>query len=439
MGDPAMHSESLQQARTVALDIEEKYKRTRALQRPIQHLSELLLDMNEITEFVQLYWQVMETTYRILHGPTFWARYRTFWDEPSKASEAFIAIVLLIVATVRCMNLRKPTTYCGLSSLNRDEAMRSISVCEDWLLRQSRKNLSIELVQIRVLLLVAKRANSVHVKRSWEEASSVLNIALGIGLHQDPLLLEAPRGRCVHFPGSRTSGYEKEMRRRLWATISELELQAAFDRGISSSANALSAHCVVPSNVGDEDLTSDSEHLAPPKPSDMYTSGSFLSLSARSFRLRAAMNRAINDSMIQMSYDEVLHYHNRTSEELDALPKWVDDQRRNESGISASSPPTLPAFLLDIQLRQYLLLLHLPFAQQADSNLRYSYSRMVCLNTANTIIEHHSKLAKSGNYSLIISRDDVFRSSLAMCHNLISWKAVHGELLAIVNTCGFNF
>src|ERR1700712_5745229 len=193
MGDPIMHSQSLQRARTVALDFEGKHKKKRALRRPVQHLSELVHDMDEIAEFVQLYWEVMEKTYRVLHGPTFWAKYRSFWEDPSNCSEAFIAIILLVVASVRCMSLKRSTSYRGLSSVNRDEAMRSISACEGWLLRQSRKNLPIELVQIRVLLNIAKRANSIHMKRAWEESSSLLNFALGIGLHQDPLLLEQPR------------------------------------------------------------------------------------------------------------------------------------------------------------------------------------------------------------------------------------------------------
>jgi hypothetical protein len=433
MGDPSMHSQTLHRARTVALELEEKHKKSRTLYGPVEHLSELLQHMNDISEFVHLYWEVMESTYRVLHGPTFWARYRSFWEDPSNTSEAFIAIVLLVVASVRCISLKRPTSYRGVSSANRDEAMRSITACENWLLRQKRRNMTIELVQVRVLLYIAKRANLVHVKRSWEEASSLLNFAIGIGLHQDPLLLEQPRGRCMHVPGPRTSGLEKEMRKRIWATISELELQAAFERGISSSSNALFSHCGVPSNLDDETWKEDTEQLAPSKPSAFYTSTSFLSLSARSFALRVAMNRAINDPMVQMSYDEALHYHNRTAEELDALPRWVDIHRRSEMGVSRPSPSKLPAFLLDIQLRQYLLLLHLPFAQQADSNLRYSYSRMVCLNTANTIIEHHSKLAANGNYRLMISRDDVFRSALAMCHNLISWKAVQGKFFCNSN------
>jgi hypothetical protein len=142
------------------------------------------------------------------------------------------------------------------------------------------------------------------------------------------------------------------------------------------------------------------------------------------------MNQVINQPRSKLSYDEMLHYHNRTMEELDAMPAWVDVERRTNSITSTSA---VPALLLDVQLRQYLLLLHLPFAQQADINERYRYSKMVCLNAANIILNHHFKLAASDNRTLNHLRDDVFRAALAMCHSIIFWNAAQGQLLIRAN------
>jgi hypothetical protein len=427
MGDPTMRSQTLYRVRTMAKELKERHKKEKKLatSRPIQNLSELLLDKNEMTQLIQFYWNVMESTYRVLHGPTFWSKYRIFCEQPSNTSEDFIAILLLIVACTRCIYTKQQTSYRGLTSVNRDEAITSILACEDWISRQSRKYTSIELVQIRVLLYIAKRMNSYHAKRSWEEAASLLNFALGIGLHRDPMLLEKAIGACSNSDIKKmTSAHEKEMRRRIWATIIELELQAAFDRGFPSSINSLSADCGTPSNIGDEELEEISKQLPFSKTPEFYTANSFLRISSRSFALRSEMNRIINDPKIHLSYDGLLHYHSRTMEELEKMPRWVDTHRRNDN---ASSVSALPALLLDIQLRQYLLLLHLPYAQHADSKSRYSYSRMVCLNAANTILEHHSKLVASGNFTLNLLRHDVFRSALAMCHSVILWKSVQSK------------
>jgi hypothetical protein len=428
MGDPTMRSESLYRVRAVTTELEEKYEKKKALSPSIrvQSMSELLGDRIELFEFIQLYWDVMENTYRVLHGPTFWKNYQAFCEEPSTASEAFIAILLLIVASVRCLGLRKRTLYRGIRSVDREEAMISIKACENWISKQSRDQSSIELVQIRVLLYIAKRANSIHKRTSWEEATSLKHYSLNLGLHRDAKLLEKVLGGCDAVPIQRTSALEKEMRRRLWTTIKELELQAAFDAGFPSSLASLPADCGIPSNINDEDLDESSTQQPPSKSPDIYTANSFVSISSRSFTLRSVINRIINESRMQSSYDQLLQYHDKVIAELGAMPAWVDSHRQN---ITALSPAAIPALLLDIQLRQYLLLIHLPFAQLADANARYVYSRMICLNAANLILEYHCKLAASGYHSLIFLRGDIFRAGLAMCHSIISWNSIKGKCL----------
>lgn len=421
-----MRSQSLHRMRSIAIELKANYKAMKVLATsiPYQRLSELLQDRDELAHFVQLYWDVMENTHRVLHGPTFWQKYQVFCEQPSNTDEAFVAILLLMVASVRCMYSKRPTSYRGLSSVEREMSVTSITACELWLFRQSRKHSSIELVQIRILLYIAKRANSFHKKRSWEEAVSLKSFGLRIGLHRDPKLLEKALGGCHVVQNPLTSELEKEMRRRLWATITEIELQAAFDAGFPSALSSLRTDCGVTSNINDEDIQETSTPLPSVESLDFYTSSSFLCISSHSFMLRSVMNQLINDTRSKMSYKSTQHYHARVMTELENMPLWIDAHRRSDN---ASSPAALPALLLDIQLRQFLLLLHLPFAQQADHISRYGYSRMVCLNTANTILGYHSKLAASGNCNLLFLREDVFRSAMAMCHSIIAWRSIQSK------------
>jgi hypothetical protein len=425
MDDPTIRSKSLHRVRALANTLNQKRKEEKnlAATRPPRKLLDLLPPTNEIAQTLQLYWSSMEYTYRVLHAPTFWVKYRAFSKDPSSASEAFAATLLLIVASVRCLGPTRETSYRGLSSVGRDEAMASIKACEGWLLGQSRKQLPMELLQIRVLLYVAKRANGLHVKRGWEEATALVTFAVGMGLHRNAsLLYKGCRGEGAGA-NLQTSQYEKEMRRRIWTTIIELELQAAFDRGMFTMS-LLSTDCGAPSNIDDADLVESSEELAPSKSVESFTPCSFLSLSGRSFSLRSAISQAINDPHKQISYDEMLSYHNMIMEDLDTMPPWVRSNRRTNT---TTTPATMPALLLDIQLRQYLIILHLPFARHADVDPRYRFSRTVCLNAANTILEFHSKLIATGNYTLNLLREDVFRSALAMCHSIMSWNATQGQ------------
>jgi hypothetical protein len=85
--------------------------------------------------------------------------------------------------------------------------------------------------------------------------------------------------------------------------------------------------------------------------------------------------------------------------------------------------------LLDIQLRQLLLLLHSPWARQTDSNSRYSYSRMVCINTAKHIHELYTAATKSGDYALLVFRNDVVRAALSFCHSIYFKKHSRSVIL----------
>jgi hypothetical protein len=140
------------------------------------------------------------------------------------------------------------------------------------------------------------------------------------------------------------------------------------------------------------------------------------------------MNQMIHDPEMHISYDELLYQHNKTLEELETMPVWADEYQFDDDESSSS---LLPTVLWDIRLRQYLLVLHLPFAQRVDTNPRYCYSRVVCLSTANTILDRHSKPSLSGNYSLNLLREDVFQSTLAMCRSIISWSVLQGIDLSL--------
>src|ERR1700761_2594025 len=135
MGDPTKHSQALLRARNIAISLKEKYNKEKTFEMPhsVQNLIELLPGREEVERLTRLYWDVMESTHRILHGPTFRTKYRNFWEMPSSAGDAFVAILVLVVASVRCMDPKQPVSYSGLSSLNREDALTSIEACEAWL------------------------------------------------------------------------------------------------------------------------------------------------------------------------------------------------------------------------------------------------------------------------------------------------------------------
>ncbi|KAH8703511.1 hypothetical protein BGW36DRAFT_369443 [Talaromyces proteolyticus] len=424
MKDTIMHRSSLPRVQRELKALQVKWKTAKASIsfRPDLDLLCLLPDKETVDHHVNIYFKTVETVYRILHYPTFAEDYEMFWDDQKAAKPAFVIILLLVMASVSCIASKGQPTYIGDSSIARERAMIWIEVSEWWLSLQSQKNVYMAIWQIRCLLLFAKQINIFKKKRQWTAAGTLIREAMSAGFHRDFSLF-----------GERVSFFDQEMRRRLWATMLELELQASIDRGMPSASAGIPSDSAPVLNINDEDLISDCDSLPTSKPWDEYTDCSFLHLSAASFSLRVSLNLVVNDLNTRSRYEEVLNYEEAILKELERLPKW--GQTKTGEGFSQGSILMMARLLLDIQLRQFLIMIHAPFARQTDNtNPRYTLSRMVCFNASCDIIERHSRLTSSSNYLLLLLRHDYFRGALVICHNMYISLSNQNNLILSSNT-----
>ena len=403
MKEAMTHHTSLPHVQRDLKSLQVKWKSAKADDQAAKDFNfhELLPRREIIDPLVHTYFNNFETLYRILHAPTFWKEYESFWQDPQVARPAFIVIILLVMATVNASS-KEQSTYIGDSATAREMALLWIEACDLWVQRQSQKHTYLALFQIQCLLLLSKQANSVKKKRSWTSAGTLIRYAMSAGFHRDPKLL-----------GRKISVFDQEMRRRLWATMVELELQASIDRGMPSATAGMKFPCdSAPAlNVNDEDFDENSQVPPMQQSEDAYTATSFLHLSRSSLSLRVFLNSVLNELSSHPKYEDVLKYDEMIMHKLRELPSQTKSS-------DASMFQSLPGTLLDIQLRQFLILLHNPFARQAESSSRYSLSKMTCFNAASSIIAQHSRLTNSGNYTLCLFRNDVFRSALAVCHTI---------------------
>jgi hypothetical protein len=345
---------------------------------------------------VNLYIKTFETTYRILHVPTFMEEYNKYWDDPQNARRGFVRLLFVVIASVSCLCPRETTSYVGDSSQEREKAIRLIDSSDSWLEKQSLKHPDLTIFQIRCLSLIAKQMNQIEMKAYYTYAGTLLRSGVTAGLHRDPDLMS-----------KNPSSFDKEMRRRIFATMLELELQASIDRGLPSMSTSIPFDCCAPSNLNDSDFGPACESLPPPRPSEEFTDGSYLNLSRRSIALRIHINALVNDQTSPMRYQDILPLHNKVMQQLEDLPRWSD-------AYNTSFAQTL----LDIQIRQNLLLLHAPFAQRKTYSSCHEYSRTICLNAASSLINQHNQLTESGNFVPTMLRHDILRAALSISHNV---------------------
>lgn len=216
------------------------------------------------------------------------------------------------------------------------------------------------------------------------------------------------------------------MRRRLWSTMVEFELEASIMRGMPTILNGLHTDSGCPQNINDDDFDEKSESIPRSRSVKEYTSTTFLCLSQNSLSLRLSMTSAVNSSNIPLPYDDVLLYEKKVMQQLQLIPRWTEET----SGANPNSA-LLEAFL-DGQLRQFLIILHYPFARRGSgSSHQQDYSRMACFNAASSIIEQHAKILETGNYALLALRgNDVYRAALCLCQTVYASSLVPSEFSA---------
>lgn len=365
-----------------------------------EELLQLLPDEHIVSQHVRRYFETVETTYRILHYQSFHEQYRLMWQNPKQVDSAIVIIVLMIMASVGVIFSQDDPKYIGDSSISREKATMWIRISEIWVSRQSRKHISLSIWQIRCMIVYAKQMNVVKKKRIWTEAGTLVREAMSAGFHRDPSLL-----------GDRASLFDQEMRRRLWATITELELQISIDRGMPSASASIPSDMGAVVNADDAELAHNCRPTS--KPLHLFTSASFLHISKFSFSLRVTLNTKINDPSFPLDHDTVLSYDDIISKELQRLYETFS---QTVSGDNKARK--LVHYLLDIQLRQFLIMLHAPFARKLQTKSRFALSRIACLTAATRIIDMYADLMADGDYSLLLLRNDYYRGALAICQNI---------------------
>lgn len=313
---------------------------------------------------VESYLNTFEGVLRILHVPTFRADYEKYWQNTEAASEGMVMMLKLVMAlggSVRDDSL----------SL-RASAMQWVHEAQLWVTMPPEKSrMTIQGIQIMCLITLAKSVLGVGQDLTWVFAGSLLRTAMYMGLHRDPK-------RLVEM-----KMHGAEMRRRLWATILELNLQFATDAGGSALISEADYDALPPADLDDDELTDEPDLGADNASSSRIPTQTTLAnaLSA-SFPLRLRLVKHINDFRASESYDDTLKLN---AELTDACRKFSTTMTALKGKTSASGSVPISSFhvmLGEMLLYRFFQTLHIPILSRAFDNPKYHYSRQIGLDSA---------------------------------------------------------
>ncbi|KAF7592394.1 hypothetical protein BBP40_000312 [Aspergillus hancockii] len=374
-------------------------------------LEEMLPHRRVADELVNLYLSTFETAYRVLHVPTFLKQYEAYWTSACTGTTdtAFIAKLLAVMAASSCF-------FSSTTRLNEKDTLHSaaggwIMAVQSWIASINVSSMiDFNMLQIQCILILARQADATDGDVVWVPSGSLIRSAMMIGLHRNP----------ARFP--KMTRFWAEMRRRLWATILELDLQSSLDGGMPPSIDLDEYDCDQPSNYDDEDLTEDMTEDVIPKDSSVATRSSFQVLLSQSLPLRVRIAKLVNSLKFTLPYDEAL----RLSEQLvrhrnEALNLFSDNA---PTSLSSESLQFTRSFMVFIMVR-FLLIIHRPFSLSVQLSPKFSYSRKICLESSLEMLSQLDAPAVSlpeaqacphlGQLGGGMFRDEFFHAAITIC------------------------
>ena len=157
----------------------------------------------------------------IIHAPTFQSEYRRFWQDQNKTPTMWLGLLFAILSLAESFGLRdvdasSATAQSCLEKVNKyHDLAASAAVLADF---TKPKQYTLECL---IAYTAGLRSNNAFVN-VWLMIGLIVRLALRMGYHRD----------ASHYPT--ITPFEGEMRRRVWAAISMIDVLISFQLGLPS-------------------------------------------------------------------------------------------------------------------------------------------------------------------------------------------------------------
>lgn len=359
-----------------------------------QPLIEILLPpKNDTDVLIAMYLDHFEQLHRVVHVPTFNREYINFWT-PGRTRYPTIAAMILSMITVSICASTHLVGSSPVPATYRSMAEPWISSIDDWLRLQSSKHRKLVHYQVACLIYMSKRMNTVGKKRFWKDTGSLMQDAIMDGLNRNPSMAD--------------TFFIREMKKRMWYTVRELELQNSFECGLPTLLHSIESSVAAPINLVDEDFDDTTKQTPMSRSFGHYTASSYQFHSFRSWELRLGISRRLFGCGFfrALDYEEVLRYTHEITRAINDLPPWSSSGADNKS----DARRLLSYSMLEFQLKECLLAIHRPYIDRDGG--KYPLSENICYQTSREILVSSIQLASLGIQSLAQLREDLTLASL---------------------------
>ncbi|KAH6986464.1 fungal-specific transcription factor domain-containing protein [Ilyonectria sp. MPI-CAGE-AT-0026] len=340
-----------------------------------------------VDRLVSRYFNSFEMSTAVLHTGQFLKEYEEFWENPSDTPVIWLGLLFTIMALA--------TQFQKFRLDPSTQTPATVSVEHD--LETTMETYRQKIVHCLVLGNYAKGgpyvletlmlyiAFEVFLRNDaeigvWILLGTTVQLAMHMGYHRDP----------KHFKGM--SPFAGEMRKRVWATVVELDLGISAQVGHPRLIKQWQTDTKEPSNLQDNDFDKDTIDMPPSRPETDITPMLYRLVKARIMRTIGFIWDFAADTR-SYTYVEVMKMDARLQEAHMSIPeglKW----RSMTQCITDSPQMIVQKVLLEIVFYRARIVLHRKYLRLhcSPTNTHEGHSKKECLNAALKLLEYQHML-----------------------------------------------
>lgn len=199
-------------------------------------------------------------------------------------------------------------------------------------------------------------------------------MAQRMGYHRD----------ASHFP--HISPFQGEMRRRVWAMITNLDVMLSLSVGLPRLLREFQSDTAPPRNLLDSDFDEDTTELPPSRPSSYSTPCQWL-VAKNKLTLILGIITDFSTSIRRPGYAEVMRLDQLLLDTYLDYPEYLLERPLSQS-LMDTSETILHRIQLVTLFAKARCVLHYRYLASSRTDERYSYSRSTCIGAALKILEY---------------------------------------------------
>ncbi|EEQ34777.1 hypothetical protein McanCB56680_000134 [Microsporum canis] len=325
------------------------------------------------------FFSTLDPSITLVHGPTFWKEYEAHWQDPTKTSMVWIAMVFAMFRLAMLSYHREQDEPPEFRGKSLDIAKTYRMAMAQGLVFSDFTKPHRYLLETLAFHLQAEYSQSCESETSvWILVGMVVRLGMRMGYHRDSKM----------FPN--ISIFQGEMRRRLWTWVRQADLLFSFEAGLPSMIRTGDADTDLPRCLYDEDFDEDSKELPPERPLDQPTPVTYTIVHAR---LSTVFGRVLEQSqkLRGSSYEEVLELDRELRHAHDTIPEWLQMKPIPEC---SHEPANIIMNRLGVEsiYHKSQCVLHRPYLIRARENPRYTLSHRACVDSSLELLRFQAML-----------------------------------------------